>query len=191
LTPALLFACSTAALALAAAPERDTYATPVADIPVWLSAHRVQGRAGGTCFEVLAGVPARASLLCRERLPGPRPRTVERILRPDDKQRLATVWNGVVGIYANWADLVVRLDPDGAGLELKDRVPCACDHARAEDLAKSQSQAQPSWLSSDLASACGARGRYAWSKNGRFVFAKGSAPAPCRETSTPPFTLPL
>lgn len=140
-----------------------TYDRPVADAHQWLVDHGVSGSVmGETCFEVDSGMPPAPGLLCRAP-PSPRSRqTVERLYRVDGK-RMAQVYEGTVGIYANWVDLVVQLDSDGARLVLKDRKRCLCEEAEEEDRLKTESQVQPDWLSRDLYAACKARGAYRWS----------------------------
>jgi hypothetical protein len=75
---------------------------------------------------------------------------------------MVEVWAGTVAIYANWVDLIVDIQPDGARLVLRDRTRCACEDAEHEDRAKRMSNVQPESLTRELWTACGARGAYAW-----------------------------
>jgi hypothetical protein len=165
-------------------PERaPTYGVPVPDAAEWLARHALVGTTPGECYEVQAGVPPLASLLCRETNARNRsqdgPKTFERIYRPNGRGRVTEVWRGIVRIDSNWLDLVVSLSADGARLELEDRTPCRCERALREDREKRESEVQPDGLSRNLHLACAARGTYVW-KEGEYVRER-SERARCRE----------
>ena len=175
------------------AGESAAYGKPVSDLPSWLDRHGVTGKvAGSACFEVGVGAPPAVGLLCRAGPADDRPvvfgagdRTVERVYRADGT-RLVEVWKGTVGIYANWVDLIVDIEPDGARLELRDRLRCSCERAFREDDEKTASSAQPAELSKELRRACKARGFYVWSGTRYVRDTDASAGAPdaigCRDT---------
>jgi hypothetical protein len=139
--------------------EPDTYARTVDDPAGWLREHQATGSVRDEpCFEVRAGVPPEAALLCRARLDQT---TVERVY-VIAAGHLREVWQGPVATYANWVDLVVEIASDGEELVLRDRRGAECTDALSEAVDKWANGVDDAAFVRRIVDACKARGTYTW-----------------------------
>lgn len=99
----------------------------------WKQAHGARGGAKeAECWDLgeRVGVPPAPGMLCLTRIKDPA-ETVARVYRLEGA-RLRRVWQGTIGTWANWLELVPLLSADGRTLVVHDRAPGSCEAALSE-----------------------------------------------------------